>query len=108
MSIKELVALRERQSAIQEQIKQVEVQLKIEVEQHGPIEGFGLRAHFKPGRKSTNHEAAAKAANASQALIDEHSTTKTTVQWAEVTKAAKVDLVLFTAQGEPSFVVESV
>ena len=65
-------------------------------------------AYFKPGRKSTDHEAAATWASVSQAIIDEYSTTKVTVAWAKVTKAAKVNVEHFTVEAPPVFVIEEI
>jgi hypothetical protein len=71
----------------------------------------GYQCLWKPGRKSTDHESAAKAAHVPESIIEAHSTTKTTVAWAKVTKDAKVPkavLEQFTTEGAPSFVVEPV
>ena len=71
----------------------------------------GYQCHWAPGRKSTDHEAAAKAAQVPDAVIEAHTTVKTTVAWAKVTKAAKVSKAVlgqFTTEGEPSFVVQPV
>jgi hypothetical protein len=108
-------ALLERLSIINSRIADLEAErehlmpfIEEHVAEHGTAMGYGYVATFKPGRASTDHEAAAKAANVDQSLIEEYSTTKTTVKWAKVTKAAKVDVAPFTTRGEPTFVVEPV
>ena len=71
----------------------------------------GYQARWKPGRKATDHEAAAKVAMVPESIIEAHTTIKTTVAWAKVTKAANVSksvLEQFTTEGTPSFVVEPV
>jgi hypothetical protein len=74
---------------------------------------------MKPGRKSTDHEAAVKAAfdeyiehgyhslgDTLRELQERHTTTKVTVAWAQVTKAAKLDVEPYTTQAPPVFVLE--
>lgn len=81
-------------------------QLKQATKENGPMQGYGYMATWKPGRKSTNHEAAATAANVSPEIVLKHTKVKETVAWAKVTKEAGVDVAPFTTQGEPFFVVE--
>lgn len=107
--------LLERYAQIQMQIADLNVQLadtqamiQAHVQEYGEVAGYGLRAHYKPGRASTDHEAAARAANVPSEIVEQFSTTKTTVAWAQVTKAAKVDTKPFTVVGEPTFVIEVV
>ena len=71
----------------------------------------GYQAQWKPGRKATDHEAAAKAVGVPESVIETHTTVKTTVAWAKVTKDAKVPKAIleqFTTEGAPAFVVEPV
>ena len=71
----------------------------------------GYQAQWKPGRKATDHEAAAKAARVPESVIEIHTTVKTTVAWAKVTKDAKVPKAIleqFTIEGAPAFVVEPI
>ena len=71
----------------------------------------GYKAQWKPGRKATDHEAAAKVAMVPESIIEAHTTIKATVAWAKVTKAANVPKTIleqFTTEGESSFVVEPV
>lgn len=86
----------------------LEFQLESHVKENGEVKGYGVCAHMKPGKKRTDHEAAAKAAGVPRHLIEQLSTTKTTVKWAEVTKVAKVDTAPFVTVGKPSFVIDFV
>lgn len=73
------------------------------------IMGGPYVARWKPGRKSTNHEAAAHAANVPAHIVDKYRQIKESVQWAKVTKEAKVPRFIldeYTEEGEPSFVIE--
>ena len=101
--------LKNELAEIQNEIAQIEAQLRQQVETSGEVAGFGFRAYMKQGRKSTNHEDAAKANGAWDDLIEKFSTTKTTVQWAKVTKEMGLkDLDAFTTQADPVFVVEAI
>lgn len=92
---------------IQDELATITAALRDEVVEHGTMMGYGYRAHMKPGRKRTDHEAAALGAGVTDEIIEAHSTTKTTVAWAQITKAAGVDVAAFTKQDPPSFVVEA-
>jgi hypothetical protein len=112
--------LKQRQATIAAELAEIETALA-ERAKSGPVAAGGWIAHWKPGRKSTNHEAAAKAefeeynryelhtlSDALRGIQEKHSTTKTTVAWAKVTAEAKIDVVPFTVEGAPVFVVEEV
>ena len=107
-NLKKLKELRQQIAELQFQEKAIITAIQAEVETHGPLEAVGLRAYMKPGRKSTDHEAAAKAANVDSTLIEKYSTVKTTIQWAKVTKEANIDVRPFTTAAEPQFVIEDV
>lgn len=85
-------------------------EIEMEVLAAGPIEAHGYRAHYKAGRKSTNHEKAATENSAPEELVLKYTNTKitTTTEWAKVTKDMGINLTPYTTQGEPSFVVEKV
>lgn len=101
--------LKNELAEIQNELAEIEAQLRRQVEASGEMAGFGFRAYMKPGRKSTNHEAAANAHGVWPELVEKFSTTKTTVQWAKVTKEMGLkNLDEFTTEGEPSFVVEAI
>lgn len=101
--------LRSELAEIQNELSEIESELKQRAEETGEIAGFGFRAYFKPGRKSTNHEAAAKAHGVWDDLIEKHSKTKVTVSWAAITKEMGVkNLDEYTTQSDPVFVVESI
>lgn len=92
---------------IQHEIAEIEDNLRQQVDKTGEIAGFGFRAYFKPGRKSTDHEAAARANGVWDDLIEKHSRAKVTISWAKITKEMGiVSLDEYTTQGEPVFVVE--
>ena len=73
-----------------------------------------VRAMWKPGRQSTDHEAAFVAVYDSSerdndwllAIKETHTVVKATTSWAKVTKEAKIDTAPFTTQGDPVFVIE--
>jgi hypothetical protein len=113
--------LKAQKAVIESQLAEIEAQLAEHVQAHGEAAGYGYRAYIKPGRKSTDHEAAYKAGMAeidehemhSTALkyreaVEKHSTTKVTVAWAKVTAALKIDTAPFTVEGQPQFVIEEV
>jgi len=94
--------------AAQDRMKEIEAELKAEVTETGSkVSSHGYTARMKPGRKSTDHEAAAQAAGVDEEIVVKFTTTpKPRIAWAKVTKAAGVDLSEFTKQADPSFVVE--
>ena len=111
--IQEMIAFLKAEAA------DIEDALREQVAATGPVAGHGWIAQLKPGRKSTDHEAAVKAAfltydehqmhMAAMTLHDlkhTHTTTKVTTAWAQVTKAAGLDIAPFTTQAAPVFVVE--
>ena len=106
---------------LEAEARAIEDALRKQVEETGTVAGHGWIAHIKPGRKSTDHEAAVKAAfltydehqmhMAAMTLHDlkhTYTTTKVTTAWAQVTKAAGLDLEPYTTQAPPVFVVEPV
>lgn len=99
----QIVALQARRERLIESLKET-------VEEVGPVEGCGYRAHYKAGRKTTNHELAATENAAPEDLVLKYTKTKitTTTEWAKVTKDMGVNLTPYTTQGEPTFVVEQV
>ena len=90
--------------------RQIVAQLEAHVLAAGPVEAHGYRAHYKAGRKTTDHEKAATENAAPEDLVAKHTTTKTTssIAWAKVTKDMGIALAPYTSQGEPTFVVEQV
>ena len=108
-------------ATLQAEAAGIEAALREQVEASGTVAGHGWIAHMKRGRKSTDHEAAVKAAfetydehqmhMAAMTLHDlkhTYTTTKVTTAWAQVTKAAGLDLEPYTTQAPPVFVVEPV
>ena len=85
-------------------------QLQVHVLAAGPVEGCGYRAHYKAGRKTTNHELAATENAAPEDLVLKYTKTKitTTTEWAKVTKDMGINLTPYTTQGDPVFTVEQV
>ena len=96
-----------RQSEVR---RQIVAQLETHVLAAGPVEAHGYRAHYKAGRKTTNHELAATENAAPEDLVLKYTKTKitTTTEWAKVTKDMGIALAPYTSQGEPTFVVEQV
>lgn len=107
-NLKRLAEIRAAIASLQAEAEAVTEALRMEVMKSGPVEAFGLRAHLKKGRASTDHEAAAMAAQVDPAIIEKHSTTKVTVAWAKVTKEAKVDTAPFTTTPPPVFAIDPV
>ena len=69
----------------------------------------GYQAQWKPGRKSTDHEAAAIDYAVEPSIIEKHTTVKTSIAWAKVTKEAKLPkdvLDRYTTEAPPTFSVE--
>lgn len=94
---------------INAQLADITAAIRAEVDEQGMVAGHGVKAYYKPGRRSTDHEAAVKETPPTDdilALIEKHSTTKTTTAWAKVTKEAGIDVTTFTTEGEPTFVIE--
>ena len=88
----------------------ITAQLQVHVLAAGPVEAHGYRAHYKAGKKGTNHEKAATENNVPPDLVAKYSTvtTTTTIAWAKVAKAMGINLTPYTVQGAPTFVVEQV
>jgi hypothetical protein len=76
------------------------------VNQNGSVQFSGVRAYYKPGRRTIDHEAAAKSVGVAQEIIDRFTKTKSITAWAEVTKAANVDTSAFVSQSEPTVVID--
>ena len=89
---------------------QITAQLQVHVLAAGPVEAHGYRAHYKPARKTINHELAATENAAPEDLVLKHTKTKitTTTEWAKVTKDMGIPLAPYTTQPAPVFVVEQV
>lgn len=101
--------LKKELAEIQNEIAQIENALHEMVQTTGEMAGFGFRAYMKPGRKSTDHEAAALAYGVWPDLVEKFSTTKVTVQWAKVTKEMGLkNLDEYTTESAPTFVVEAI
>lgn len=101
--------LKNELAKIQNELAEIEAALKAEVLESGEIAGFGFRAYMKPGRKSINHQKAARENGAWESLIEKHSKTKVTVSWAKITQEMGIkNLDDYTNQGNPVFVVEPV
>ena len=113
--------LKSELAEIQNEMAQIEAALRQQVESSGEVAEYGFRAYLKPGRKSTDHQAAVDAtmaeynrhqmhslASEAIALVEKYSTVKTTVQWAKVTKEMGLRLNEFTTESAPVFVVEAI
>ena len=107
-------------AALTEEANEIKAAVKAQVEITGEMAGYGWKAYFKPGRNSTDHEAAVKAWQAEindhemhglalklDEVIEKHTTVKTSVAWTKVTKDAKIDTSNFVTQSEPVFVIET-
>ena len=90
---------------LQNELTDIESELQGDVEKSGEMSGHGYRAFMKPGRKSTDHQTAAKASGDWAHLAETYSTTKTTVRWAAVTKAMGIDLAPYTSVSPATFTV---
>ena len=107
-----LAALSENESAakkLAEDRKKILADLESAVPTGDVVTFAGYKAAWKPGRNSTDHEAAAAAVTVDPAIVERHTTVKTSVAWAKVTKEAKVPKAVldqFTTQAPPAFVVE--
>lgn len=110
--------LKTQQAEIEKELAEIEKELA-DWAKSGPVALCGWIARWKPGRKSTNHEAAFNAkmeecvehqmhgiGSQLNELKEKFSTTKVTVAWAKVTAAAKIDVEPFTTEGESVFVIE--
>ena len=95
----------------------IDAQLEAYVKEYGEISAGGVRARMKPGRKSVDHKAAVydtmeaadlKMYDVLQILIDKHTTIKTSIAWAKVTKEVGIDTSNYVTESPPSFVVEVV
>ena len=113
MTIQDLLeALSENESAarfLAEDRKTILAQLEEAVPTGDVVAFAGYTARWKPGRRTTDHEAAAAAVTVDPAIVEKHSTVKTTVAWAKVTKDAKIPksvLDEFTTEAPPTFSVE--
>lgn len=114
--LKQYAELSSKQLEIAAELAAIVDQIRAEVTAtKAPIAAHGFIAYYKPGRKSTDHEAAVKAILDGAAidveygvnqLIKKYSTTKTTTAWAKVTKEAGIDTTDFTTEGEPQFTIE--
>ena len=93
---------------LQAELGELQARLQTEVAETGEQRGYGYAALYKAGRKSTDHKAAATAANVAPELIEKYSTVTYAVAWAQVTKAAKIDVAPFTTESAPVFVVEAI
>lgn len=119
----------QRQQELKQQAQNIAYQIELieglikeyVIEQNAPLSAFGVVAWMKPGRKTINHEKAVmeqmdeysdhgmhSLGSALEATIERFSTTKTTVKWAEVTQAARIDTAPFTVEAPAVFVIEPV
>lgn len=93
---------------LQAQAKELESSLESETKKSGAMEGFGLRAEWKPGRKSTDHEQAFKDLEVdAPELIAAHTTIRKTIAWARITKELGIGLEAYTHQGKDTFVIKA-
>ncbi len=94
----------------QKEMNDIKEKLEKEVLATGQISAHGYTARMKPGRKSINHEAAAKSAGVSYDVFLRFTTIPSPrTSWAKVTKEAGVHkdiLRQHTALSPPSFVIE--
>lgn len=98
--------------AARERMREIEEKLQAEVIATGAqISAHGYTARMKPGRKSTDHQAAAMYASVPQEIIEQFTTIpEPKIAWAKVTKTARVSndiLAQYTTQSPPSFVIEN-
>ena len=114
MTIQELLeALSENESAarlLAEDRKTILAQLEEAVPTGDVVAFAGYTARWKPGRRTTDHEAAAiDYAVASWSIIEKHTTVKASIAWAKVMKEAKLPkdvLDRYTTEAPPTFSVE--
>lgn len=105
--LKRYAELRTQAEAIRSELASIEADLQTAVAETGSqLAGYGYCAYMKPGRKSIDHEAAAKWANVPGEIVKKYTKVKETIAWAQVTKAANVDVTNFTVIGEPVFFIE--
>ena len=91
---------------LQAEAEAITDELKAHVADFGEVAGYGVRAYMKAGRKSTDHEAAAKDHDVPAEVVEKHTVIKSTVSWAKVTKELKIDTAPYTKEGAPTFVIE--
>lgn len=104
--LKDLSELNDSIKALEQRRADLLAAIEQAVLENGDMKGYGYEATIAPGRKTTDHEAAARAAAVPQALVDKYTTVKPTIAWAKVTKEAKADIAPFTTTGDPVFTVK--
>lgn len=107
----ELIAdLTNDMTEIKDQLNSLKNGLELHVKDHGDVQGHGVRAFMKPGRKKVDHEAAVEDAGVDDEIIEDFTTRKPapdpTVAWAKITKQEQIPLGEFTTYAESFFVVE--
>ena len=93
---------------IESELRLIESELAEQLAAGESLEAHGFKAHWKNGRKQTDHEQAVIDAKVPAQLIEKHTTVKTTVAWAKITKEARLNLDEYTSYGIPQFKVEVV
>lgn len=105
-ALKRYAQLKMEMLEIQDELRIIEESLKKEVGESDQISAFGFKAQWKPGRKRTDHLAAARDAKVPAKLIHKHTTMRPSISWAKITKEAGIDLDEYTDQSPPTFVIE--
>jgi hypothetical protein len=115
--LKQYAELQTQLLDLQAQIADVTAAIELEVAKSGAMQAHGVKAFYKPGRKTTDHEAAYTVTLESsdmtsrdelEAIAQKHTTTKVTVAWAKVTKDAGIDTAPYTTESTPTFVIDFV
>lgn len=91
---------------IQDELRIIEASLQNEIGEFDQISAFGFKAQWKPGRKRTDHQAAAIDNKVPNSLIKKYTTTRESIAWAKITKEAGISLDEYTDQSPPVFVIE--
>ena len=99
-SLARYAQLKMEQLEIQDELRMLEAAIQKEVEKNGEISGYGFVAKMRPGRKSVDHLQAVMDSKVSSDVVQKFTTTKTTTAWAKVTKAAGINLLPYTTQGQ--------
>lgn len=110
--LSEYAAIETAVKILQEQQKFLSDMLHAQVEKtNEPIQGHGVHAYMKDGRKSIDHERAVRnmgyLVEEDQAVIERNTRyPDPSIKWANVTKEMGIDTEPFTTQAPPVFTIE--
>ena len=108
----EIAGIRLAVNLLEERQAELESGVRSLVERTGlPVQGHGVHAYMKEGRKSTDHKQAVDDYNITKETkvmetIKDNTTHSTSIAWAKVTKELGIDIELYTTQAPPEFAIE--